>query len=145
VDNILVSMPPPVLESLLTRILGDEGRPCRLRGREGDVVRKHLAGKRTPDDDLYGREPQTQAATDGLTVAEAAAKAIYCARAYAGRSARVSFAPAMSWGRACRGFRAGRLGGRQCLGFLGKTVRFQSPYPEGGAWRSRILSVTLGQ
>ena len=118
-------MPPPVLESLLTRILGDEGRPLPV-ARDAKVMSSASilpeSERRTPD--LYGRAPQTQAATDGLTVAEAAAKAIYCARAYAGRSARVSFAPGyvLGGGLAADFERAG-WEDDSVWGLLGKTVR----------------------
>lgn len=141
VDNILVSMPPPVLESLLTRILGDEGRPLPV-ARDAKVMSSAsiLPESERRTTDLYGREPQTQAATDGLTVAEAAAKAIYCARAYAGRTARVSFAPGyvLGGGLAADFERAG-WEDDSVWGFLGKTVRFQSPYPEGGGLAKQDL------
>lgn len=135
IDNVLVAMPPPILVSALNSVLmpNDDEKPVEPKWQ---VPTTHLL---SPDENLFrnrsGEAPKAQAEKDGVTIGEAAAKALYCAVAYRECTSKLLLAPGYVLGGGLRrdstsadqGWEDGTL-----WSIIGKVISFQSAYSEQG-------------
>lgn len=136
VDNILVSMPPPILKDVLHKVLiGDTTTVMPPRSVENTCRADMPAASERSQKDRTGQVPQAQGRAESEVVGEAAARAIYCTRAYSECSASIFLAPGYVFSGGLRRDTAALNQGWEddsLWGFLGKVVRFQSPYSEQG-------------
>lgn len=143
-DNILMLPIPPLLQRLMAASLMGDGSNSASGSSDGQTINgtaaKALEGADRADG--IGAAPVVQSASDGLTVGEAAAKALYCKHAYSECSAAISLAPGYVLGGGLkRDLQAGARGWEDdsLYSLLGRTIAFRTPVAKPSQGDTRMV------
>lgn len=137
VDSVLVSSAPAILRKMLDKSLYRENTEASGRPSETSTVTGNMPSADTrATADRSGDRPATQALTESKLIGEAAARGIYCARAYSECRSGLMLVPGYVFGgglnrdmrTAFHGWEDGSI-----WSLLGKVVKFQTPYSQRGA------------